>query len=343
MGNVDHQSQVLIIAELSANHGGSLERAIQTVKAAADAGADAIKIQTYTADTLTIDAPQPWFQVQAGSLWEGRTLYDLYQEAHTPWEWHAELKAETERAGLLFFSTPFDATAVDFLEQLDVPMHKIASFELVDHALLAKVAATGKPVIMSTGMATLEEIEEAVDVLRKNGCRELTLLKCTSAYPAPYHEMHLRTIPDMAQRFQVPVGLSDHTLGSEVAIAAVALGAGIIEKHFTLSRSDGGPDAAFSMETHEFKQMVSAIRNVEKSLGHVCYEVSEKEAASRVFRRSLFVVEDIKSGEVFTGHNVRSIRPGHGLPPKHLVEILGQRAARDVERGTPMTWDLVIR
>lgn len=325
-----------IIAELSANHGQSLERALKIVHAAKEAGADAIKLQTYTADTLTIDCRRPEFMVGEGALWEGENLHDLYAEAYTPWEWQPELKKEAERLGLHCFSTPFDDTAVDFLEKMEVPAHKIASFELVDTELLKKVAATSKPVILSTGMASFEEIEEAVQTLRDGGCTQLALLKCTSAYPSLPEEMNLRTIAHMTESFGVPIGLSDHTLGVAVPVAAVALGACIIEKHLTLRRSDGGPDGAFSLEPDEFCTMVKTVRTAEKALGKIAYEVTEKEKASRVFRRSLFVVKDIQVGENFTRENVRSIRPGHGLAVKELNRVLGKKASCGLQRGTPL-------
>jgi pseudaminic acid synthase len=325
-----------IIAEMSANHGQSFDKAIDVVHAAHESGADAIKLQTYTADTLTIESHRPEFMIGKGTLWEGRSLYDLYGEAYTPWEWQPKLKAVAEELGMHCFSSPFDDSAVDFLEHMNVPAHKIASFELVDTDLLRKVAATGKPVIMSTGMATLAEIDEAVRTLRETGCTQLALLKCTSAYPAIPEDMNLRTIPHLAAAFDVPVGLSDHTLGIAVPVAAVALGACIIEKHLTLRRSDGGPDAAFSLEPAEFSAMVDAVRVAEKALGRVNYDVTEKEAASRVFRRSLFVVEDVKAGKPFTTKNVRSIRPGNGLCPCFLNQVLSARAAMDLPRGTPL-------
>lgn len=326
-----------IIAELSANHNGSIERAESILRAAADAGADAVKLQTYTADTLTIPCDNAYFRIK-GTLWEGRTLHDLYQEAHTPWEWTPRLMALAKDLDMDCFSTPFDATSVDFLEKCGVSRYKIASFEVVDIPLLKKVAVTGKPVIMSTGMATLGEIDEAVRTLRDNGSGELTLLKCTSAYPALPEDANLRTIPHLAQAFGCKAGLSDHTMGSAVAVAAVALGATVIEKHFTLSRADGGPDGSFSMEPHEFKQMVQDIRTVEKALGSVCYDLTEKQKESKVFRRSLFVVEDIAAGEPFTEQNVRSIRPGYGLPPKYLPLVLGRIAKYDLSKGTPLAW-----
>lgn len=334
-------SPCYIIAEMSANHGQSFEAALELVRAAKQAGADAIKLQTYTPDTITIDSRRPEFLIGKGTLWEGRNLYELYGEAYTPWEWQPKLKAEAEKLGMDCFSTPFDDTAVDFLEGMNVPAHKIASFELVDTELLKKVAATGKPVIMSTGMATLAEIDEAVRTLRKAGCPQLALLKCTSAYPSLPEDMNLRTIPHLAEAFHVPVGLSDHTLGIAVPVAAVALGACIIEKHLTLRRSDGGPDASFSLEPAEFRAMVDAVRVAEKALGKVNYEMSEKEQASRVFRRSLFVVKDMQAGEEFTRENVRSIRPGNGLPVKELHRVLGRKAAVPIERGTPITFQVL--
>jgi len=330
-----------LIAEMSANHGQSFEQAAEIVRAAKDAGADAIKLQTYTPDTITIDCQGETFQTAKGSLWEGRTLYDLYGEAYTPWDWQPKLKKLADGLGLACFSTPFDFTAVDFLEEMDVPAYKIASPELVDLPLIRKVAATKKPVIMSTGMATCEEIEEAIQSFRQAGGTELALLKCTSAYPSPPESMNLRTIPDMAKRFRVPVGLSDHTLGIAVPVAAVSLGACIIEKHFTLSRSTPGPDSAFSLEPPEFKQMVDAIRVAEKALGQVKYGLTEAEQLSQRSRRSLFVVQDVKAGERLTPDNVRSIRPGYGLPPKHYEEVIGRLAARDMQRGTPLQWDAI--
>jgi pseudaminic acid synthase len=330
-----------IIAEMSANHGQSFEKALEVVRAAKEAGADAIKLQTYTPDTLTIDCRRPEFMVGKGTLWEGKNLHDLYAEAYTPWEWQPELKKEAERLGIHCFSTPFDDTAVDFLERMEVPAHKIASFELVDTELLKKVASTGKPVIMSTGMATFEEISEAVQILREAGCSQLALLKCTSAYPSMPEDMNLRTIPDLAESFDVPVGLSDHTMGTEVPVAAVALGACIVEKHLTLRRSDGGPDGAFSLEPAEFRAMVDAVRTAEKALGIISYDMTEKEKASRVFRRSLFVVQDIKAGEIFSRENVRSIRPGHGLPVKDLARVLGRKAKFDLPKGTAMCWEFL--
>ena len=329
---------VYIVAEMSANHNHSFDEAVRIIHAAKDAGADAVKIQTYTPDTLTIDCDNEHFRIGEGTLWTGRTLYDLYGEAYTPWDWQPRLKEEAERVGLDLFSSPFDATAVDFLEAMNVPAFKVASFEIVDLPLIRRIAATGKPVIISTGMSSLAEIDDAVRAAREGGACEIVLLKCTSAYPAPATSMNLRSIPHLADAFGVPVGLSDHTLGTAVAAVAVTLGACMVEKHFTLSRATPGPDSAFSLEPHEFAEMVQAIRTAEASLGGVSYGAGEREAPSRIFRRSLFVVEDVRAGEEFTERNVRSIRPGNGLAPKYLPDILGRRAARDLQRGTPMEW-----
>jgi N-acetylneuraminate synthase len=332
---------VYVIAELSANHHQEFDEAVRLVHAARIAGADAVKLQTYTPATITLDCDSSEFRLGAGTLWAGRRLYDLYREACTPWEWQPRLLDAAHEIGLELFSTPFDDSAVDFLEAMGVGAYKIASFEIVDLGLIERVARTGKPVIMSTGMATLPEIAEAMRTARDAGAEEVALLKCTSAYPAPPDEMHLRTIPDLAAAFQVPVGLSDHTLGGEVAVAAVALGACIVEKHFTLSRSRPGPDSAFSLEPSEFRAMVDAIRVVERALGEVHYGPANRERASLVFRRSLFAVEDIAPGEPFTRRNVRSIRPGTGLAPKHLGALLGRYAAVAVPRGTPLRWEHV--
>jgi N-acetylneuraminate synthase len=332
------EQPVYIVAEISGNHNQDFDEAVRILHAAKEAGSDAIKLQTYTPDTITINCNSEPFRIK-GTMWEGRNLYELYGEAYTPWEWQPKLKQVANELGLDCFSSPFDFTAVDFLEKMDVPAHKIASFELVDIPLIQRVACTGKPVIMSTGMASLTEIDEAVRAFRDTGGKQLVLLKCTSAYPSPPEEMNLRTIPHLAETFGVPVGLSDHTLGIAVPVAAVALGACVIEKHLTLSRAAGGPDAAFSLEPNEFKAMVEAVRTAEKALGRVSYEVTEKEKASRIFRRSLFVVEDMKAGDVFTDQNIRSIRPAHGLPPKYFLEVLDRRAARDLLRGTPLRWE----
>ena len=331
-----------LIAEMSANHNQNFEQAVRIIQAAKECGADAIKLQTYTANTLTIKSDSKYFRVGEGSLWSGKNLFDLYDEAHTPWEWQPKLMKVAQDLGLDFFSTPFDATAIEFLEKMDVPLYKIASPELIDIPLIKLVAKTGKPIIMSTGMATLPEITEAVEAIRESG-NPLALLKCTSAYPAPPEEMNIRTIPDMAHKFGVVAGLSDHTMGIAVAVAAVAMGASIIEKHLTLSREDSGPDSAFSLEPHEFKAMVDSVRVTEKALGKIYYGFSEKEGKHRMARRSLFVVADIKAGEKFTEQNVRSIRPAYGLAPKHLPEILGLVAKVDLERGTPLAWDDIVK
>jgi len=330
-----------VIAELSANHNQSFEAAVELVHIAKDVGADAIKLQTYTPDTITLNVDSPIFRVGGGTLWEGRLLYELYGEAYTPWSWQPKLKALADEIGIHMFSSAFDATAIDFLEGIGMPAHKVASFELVDLPLIERMARTGKPLIMSTGMATLEEIEDAVNAARKAGARQIALLKCTSAYPAPPEEVNLRTICDLAERFGVVAGLSDHTLGISVPVAAVALGARIVEKHFTKSRAVKGPDSAFSLEPEEFRAMVLAIRTTEKALGTVRYGAEAREAQSRQFRRSLFVVQNVKAGEPFTEANVRSIRPGNGMPPKHMGHVLTKRAAVDLDRGTPLRWDML--
>ena len=335
-------SPVFIIAEMSANHGRDFDRAVAIIEAAAAAGADAIKLQTYTPDTITIDCDSDLFTIK-GTIWEGRTLYDLYGEAFTPWEWHAPLKKVADDLGLVFFSTPFDFTAVDFLETLDVPCHKIASFEMVDIPLIKKVASTGKPVIMSTGMATEAEIEEAVKTFTDAGGTELALLKCTSAYPAPPEEMHLRTVPYLAERFGVTAGLSDHTLGIEIPIAAVAAGARVIEKHFCLNRGEDGPDTSFSLEPAEFKAMVEGVRKVEMALGTIHFSVTDKQKDSTRFRRSLFVVRDMEAGETVTPETVRSIRPGNGLHTRHYDAVLGRKATRALKKGEPLDWDMIER
>jgi pseudaminic acid synthase len=332
---------VYVVAEMSANHNQNFDEALRIVRAAKESGADAIKLQTYRPDTLTIDCGNDYFRIGKGTLWEGKNLYQLYSEACTPWDWQPKLKELADELGMDCFSTPFDDTAVDFLERMNVPAHKIASFELVDVGLIRKVARTGKPAIMSTGMASLAEIDDAVRTFREAGGAELALLKCTSAYPSPPEEINLRTIGHLAQAFGVPAGLSDHTLGIAVPVAAVALGACVIEKHLTLSRAVAGPDSAFSLEPQEFKAMVDAVRTAERAIGGVSYGSTEKEKASRAFRRSLFVVEDIQAGAAFTKHNVRSIRPGYGLPVKEFDRVLGHKAARDIQRGTPLNDDLI--
>ncbi len=329
-----------VVAEMSANHNQNFNKAVKIIEAAKEAGADAVKLQTYTPDTITIDCNNDYFRIK-GTIWEGKNLYELYGEAYTTWEWQPKLKKIANDLGMDLFSTPFDHTAVDFLEKMDVPVYKVSSFELVDIALLRKIAQTGKPIIMSTGMATLAEIDEAVSAIREAGGNQLALLKCNSAYPAPPDEMNLRTIPHLAETFCVPTGLSDHTLGIAVPVAAVALGACIIEKHFTLSRDILGPDSAFSLELHEFKAMVEAVRTAEKALGTVHYGASGQEVQNRNFRRSLFVVQDMKAGEIFTTENVRSIRPGYGLHTCHIEDIMGRHCTRDIERGTPLAWSLI--
>ncbi len=330
-----------IVAELSANHRQQFEQALELIEAAKEAGADAVKLQTYKPDTITIQCDRPEFRIGGGTLWDGKTLYELYSEAYMPWEWQPKLKTLADDLGIDLFSTPFDKTAVDFLEEMDLPAYKVASFEIVDIPLIEYIASKGKPIIISTGMATLEEIEEAVQAARKAGASQIALLKCTSVYPAPPEEMNLRTIPDLAKKFRVPVGLSDHTTGIAVPVAAVTLGACIVEKHFTLLRSIPSLDSAFSLEPPEFRAMVEAIRTAEKALGEVNYEITKQEAKSRVFRRSLYMIKDVKAGEVFTEENIGSIRPGYGLHPRYLKEVLGRQATRDIKRGTPFSWELV--
>jgi pseudaminic acid synthase len=332
---------VYIIAELSANHRNLFDEAVRLVRAAKEAGADAVKLQTYTPDTLTLCSDKEPFRIRGGTLWDGRTLYDLYREASMPWEWQPKLKTVARDLGLDFFSSAFDATAVDFLESVGVPAHKVASLEIVDLPLIKKMAATGKPLIVSTGAATLAEIREAVETARGAGAAAVALLKCTSAYPAPPEEMNLRAIPHLAETFDAAVGLSDHTLGIAVPVAAIALGASIVEKHFTLSRSVPGPDSAFSLEPGEFKSMVEAIRTAEKSLGEVRYGAGRNEAKSLAYRRSLFVVRDVKAGEILTCENVRSIRPNGGLHPRYLPEVVGRSAKRNIESGTPLAWEMI--
>ena len=329
-----------VIAELSANHGGDLDRARAIMAAAKEAGADAVKLQTYTADTLTLDCDRPEFRLSDGP-WAGRSLYDLYREAHTPWAFHGDLFAIGAELGLAVFSTPFDPTAVDLLESLDAPAHKIASFEIVDLPLIRRVAATGKPVILSTGMANLAEIAEAVAAARESGCEQLALLHCVSGYPAPPQDCNLATIPHLAEAFGVTVGLSDHTLGIAVPVAAVALGASLIEKHVTLSRADGGPDAAFSLEPPELAAMIEGVHTAHAALGRVDYTLKGSERGNVTLRRSLYAVADIKAGEPLTEHNIRSIRPGHGLAPKHLPALIGRTAREEIPRGTPLDWSLL--
>lgn len=329
-----------IVAEMSANHNQGFDTAVKIIEAAKEAGADAIKIQTYTPDTITIDCDNENFII-AETLWKGRKLYDLYKEAYTPWAWQQDLMQVAKKNKINFFSTPFDITAVDFLEKINVPVYKIASFELVDLPLIRRVARTGKPLIMSTGMATLAEIEEAVQTARAEGNNKIILLKCTSAYPARPEDMNLTTIPHLGQAFGLPVGISDHTLSISVPVAAVTLGARVIEKHLTLSRDMPGPDNAFSLEPDEFREMVEAVRTSEKALGRVSYGPNRHEEKSKVFRKSLFVVKDMEKGEVFTETNVRSIRPGNGLHTRYLDTVLCKNARIRIKRGTPLSWDII--
>lgn len=331
---------LFIIAEISANHGQNFNRAVALIKKAKQCGADAVKFQAYTPDTLTIDVDNKYFQIKHPQ-WGGQTLYELYKKAYTPWDWLKRLKNIADDLGIIFFCTAFDKTAVDLLEEIDVPIHKIASFELVDLALIEYAAKTKKPLIMSTGMASIPEIEEAVDTAKKAGAKDIILLKCGSSYPARPEDMNLKTIPDMKKKFDCPIGLSDHSLGIEVSIAAVALGAAVIEKHFTLSRKVKTPDSFFSIEPKELKELVKNIRIVEKALGKVHYGLTEGEKKSKVFRRSLFAVKDIIKGEIFTEENLKSIRPANGLSPKYRTAILGKAAKKNIKRGTPLNWDLV--
>lgn len=333
-------SKTFIIAELSANHNGSKKVALDSIRAAKVAGADAIKIQTYTADTLTLNCDKPDFRLGKG-LWEGETFYTLYQKAYTPWEWHEEIFRVAKDEGLICFSTPFDKTAVDLLESLNNPIYKIASFEITDIPLIQYIASKHKPVILSTGIAMEEDIQLALDTLRAGGCTDITLLKCTSAYPAPIEDANLLTIPDMKQRFGCKVGLSDHTEGYTVPMAAVALGAEVVEKHFIIDRSIGGPDSAFSMEADEFRLMVENIRKVEAALGSVSYPTDPSKIKGREFCRSLYVAEDIKAGEVITEENVRSVRPGYGLHPKYLPDLIGRKVKCDLKVGDRMSWEAV--
>ena len=330
--------KIFIVAEMSGNHNHSYKRAKQIIKAAKDAGTDAIKIQTYTPDTMTIDSAKAIFQVKVNKAWKGKSLYKLYQEAYTPWKWQQRLKVYAEKLELVFFSTPFDTTAVDFLEKLNVKLYKVASFEITDIPLLQKIGKTKKPVIISRGMASPAEINLALKTLRKNGTKQIGLLHCVSSYPATLDQMNLATIPDLAKRFRLVTGFSDHSLGITAAITSVALGASVIEKHFTLSRSDKGPDAAFSLEPEEFAQMVKYVREAEIAIGRPTYKVGKKEAENIVFRRSIFTVKNIKKGKKFTSENIRVIRPGYGLAPKYLNKVLGKTARSKVNAGTPLAW-----
>ena len=332
---------VFIVAEISANHLQKFDNAVKLIKTAKKVGANAIKLQTYTPDTITIDCENKYFQIKQGTLWSGKTLYQLYKEAYTPWEWQPKLKKVAENEGLIYFSSVFDQTSVDFLEKINVPAYKIASFEITDIPFIEYVAAKKKPIIISTGIATLSDIEEAVSACKGVNNNQIALLKCTSAYPTPLEEINLKTIPNIAETFKTVVGLSDHTLSTSIPIAAAALGAKIIEKHFTLDRSLGGPDAAFSLEPEEFREVVSGIREAEKALGEISYELNNETKKSREFARSLFVVKDIKAGEKFTEKNIKSIRPGYGLSPKYFKNILGKKAKKDIKRGTPLSWDSI--
>lgn len=339
---VGRNHKPFIIAEMSGNHNQSLERALQIVEAAAKAGADALKLQTYTADTMTLDIHEGDFYIEdPNSLWKGSSLYHLYQEAYTPWEWHEPIFKRANELGMLAFSTPFDETAVDFLEGLNVPAYKIASFENTDIQLIRKVAATGKPLIISTGMASIAELDETVRAAREAGCQHLVLLKCTSTYPATPENTNITTIPHMEQLFECSVGISDHTMGVGVSVAAVALGAAVIEKHFTLRRADGGVDSAFSLEPEELAALVHESERAWQALGRVTYGATDREKASIKHRRSLYISKDLKQGEVLSKDNVKAIRPGKGLPTKYLDELLGRKVSKDVQKGTPLTWEVI--
>lgn len=338
---IGDNNPTFIIAELSANHMNDFDIAVKTIEAIAESGADAVKFQTFTPDTITLNCDNEYFHIKQGTVWDGQLLYALYEDAYMPWDWQPKLKKIAEDLGLIVFSSPFDKTSVDFLEDMDVPAYKIASFEITDIPLIKYVASKNKPIIISTGIAEKEDIELAIETCLKEGNDKIAILKCTSSYPAPYEEINLKTINDMEKKFNTTVGLSDHTLGDEIAIAAVTLGAKIIEKHFILDKKLGGPDCEFSMEPQEFKKMVTAIRNTEKALGTVSYNLSDKTRKNREFSRSLFVVKNIKKGELITEENVRSVRPGFGLHPKYLEEVLGKKAKKDLEKGTPFKRDFV--
>jgi len=339
---ISEEEPVFLIAELSANHMQDFDVAVETIRAIKDFGADAVKFQTFTPDTITINSDKSYFQIDQGTIWDGKTLYDLYGEAFMPWEWQPELKRIAEKLGLICFSSPFDKTAVDFLEEMDVPAYKIASFEITDIPLIEYTASKGKPVIISTGIAELCDIEMAVNACKRVGNHQIILLKCTSSYPAPLELMNLKTIPNMAETFGLTVGLSDHTIGSSVAVASVALGAKVIEKHFILDKNMGGLDSEFSAEPEEFSAMVKAVRDVEKALGDINYDLTEDKMKSRNFSRSLFVVSNMAKGEELTEENLRSIRPSHGLHPKHLKDVLGKKVRKPIEKGTPLSWDLIL-
>lgn len=336
------EEQTYIVAEMSANHNMDFERAVKIVEAAKYAGADAIKIQTYTADTITLNCDESWFQITQGTIWDGTTLHKLYEKAYTPWDWQPKLQKIANELGLDFFSAPFDFSSVGFLQKLNIPAYKIASFEITDIPLIRKVAMIGKPIIISTGVATLADIELAVNTCREVGNERIILLKCCSEYPTPYEDINLNTMKNLGETFGCIVGLSDHTMGDTVAVASVAMGAKMIEKHLTLSRADGGVDSAFSMEPSEFKQMVEHIRIVEKAMGKVTYELTTKQEREREHSRSLFIAEDIKAGDVLTDKNMRSVRPAYGLHPKYYDELLGKRVKCDVKLGTPLSWDMIV-
>ncbi len=329
-----------IIAEMSANHAGSKDRALEIIHAAKKAGADCVKVQTYTPDTMTINSEKKWFQIDKGT-WEGENLHNLYQKAYTPWEWQEDLKKEAEKIGIDFFSTPYENTAVDFLEDLGVEFYKVASFSITNLPFLKYLAQKDKPIIMSTGMATLAEIDEAVRTIRETGNDQLALLNCSSAYPSIPDDMNLKNIENLKETFDIPVGLSDHSLGSVAAVTSIAMGAKIMEKHFCMSREIENPDSSFSMEPDEFKKMVDDIRAAEKAIGKIDYSISEKEKNSRIFRRSIFVVKDIKAGEELTEENIKIIRPGYGLKPKNWEKVLNKKALKDIDKGTPLNWDLI--
>lgn len=338
---LNEYNRCFIIAELSANHGNDINIAKRTIKAAKESGADAIKIQTYTPDTMTIDCDNEYFKINQGTIWDGRYLYDLYKEAYTPWEWQMELKEYANNIGLVFFSTPFDKSAVDFLETMNVPAYKIASFEITDIPLIEYIASKQRPVIISTGIATIDDIQEAVNACRRMNNNNIVLLKCTSSYPAKLEDSNLKTIADLKEKFNVIVGLSDHSIDIEVSLAAIALGAKVIEKHFILDRDIGGPDSLFSLEPNQFREMVEGVRKIEKAIGKVDYELDEKKIKNRELSRSLFIVEDMEVGDRFTSDNIKSIRPGFGLHPKYYNQIIGKTVNCKVKRGTPLSFDLI--
>lgn len=339
---ISRDAGAFIIAEMSANHMQDYDRAIKIIDAAKYAGADAIKLQTYTPDTITLDCDNEYFQIKQGTIWDGTTLHKLYQTAYTPWEWQPKLKKYAEELGLICFSSPFDMTSIDFLEEMDVPAYKVASFEITDIPFIKKIASLGKPIIISTGIARADDIELALKTCKEEGNEDVILLKCTSAYPSPYSQINLKMIPDLAEKYDILVGLSDHTMGSVVSSASIAMGAKVIEKHITLKRSDGGPDGSFSMEPEEFKKMVDDIRIVEAAIGEVSYELTDKQEKSREHSRSLFIVKDVKKGEKITSENVKSIRPGFGMHTKHYDEVMGKEFTCDLEKGTPLDWKYIV-